>query len=408
MTSRLPSSSFELPPAKRRKATPLPVSLENDEFDDIDELGTSQTSLIRSAPTYPLPSRASSSKSLLSTSLLPHSLRRSGSREYKSVEKMMDSKAYRKNKDVTTHKISVSPHSISASQGIPVGDSITLGRRERPIYRGTARPTAVMRNSVSINRPLDGTEVVHLRSTPISVASSKPNQQPKGPVENRTRRPSSNFQNDFVSRSSRPRNSDTAVSSDELGDTGSHDYETVVRVPTSTQLGGTSMLHASHVVKKPIPDDISDRDDQGDIKPSKFIDSHHNTRDAKTTKRNHRRRSNGTTTLRITKVLMNGRLNEGKEMSVRLTDDAKYLDIYIGDTNQAHYDRQSRLSLKKLNSIEWAPECPKVHLESSMCLKYAGKSLFEFISELDAWKFVETLLGASTTRRHVQEKRTDR
>ena len=408
MTSRLASSSFELPPTKRRKATPLLVSLENDENDDIDELGTSQTPLTRSAPTYRKPSRASSSKSLLSMSVLTHSLSRSRSGEYKSVEKMMNSKAYRKNKDAKMHEISVSPNTISTSQGFPVGDPITLERRERPSYRGTARPAAAMRTAVSTNRPHNDMEIIHNRSTLISVASSKPNQQPKCPVEHRARRLSSNFQTSFVSGSGRPRISDTAISSDELADTGSHDYETVVRVPTTNQSGDTGMAHASHVVKKAIPDDISDPDDHGDIKPSKFVDSHHNTRDAKTTKRNPRRRSNGITTLRITKILMNGCLNDGREMSVGLTDDAKYLDIYIGDTNQGHYDPRSRLSLKKLHLIEWAPECSKVHLESSMCLKYPGKSLFEFISELDAWKFVETLLRASTTQRLVQQKRIER
>ena len=407
MKSRFSSASFELPPAKRRKATLLRDSLENDENDDIDELGTSQTTLLRSVPIYPVPSRVSSSRSLLSPSALPHSLRRSGSGEYKSVEKMMDSKAYRKNKDVTTHEPLVSPSSISASQGIPVGDSIILGRRQQPTYRGTARPAAVMQNSASIKRPFDDIEIIHNRSTPISAASSKPNQEPKGPGENRTRRPSFNIQDSFVPRSGRHRNSDTAISSDELADTGSHDYETVVRVPTTTQLGGTGMPHASHVVERAIPDDVSDPDDHGDIKPSKFVDSHHHNRDAKTTKRSHRRRSNGITTLGITKVLMNGCFKDRKEMSVGLTDGGKYLDIYVGDTNQAHFDRDLRLSMKKLQYVGWAPECPKIHLESSMCFNYSGKSFFEFTSERDAFKFVELLLRASTTRRHVQEKRTD-
>ena len=407
ISSRLASSSFELPPAKRRKAAPLPVSLERDENDDIDELGISQTTLMRSAPGYPTPTRVSSSKSLLSMSALPHNLTRSRSSEYKTLEKMMDSYAYRKNQDAMMHKISISPNSISASQGLPVGDPITLERRERPTYRGTARPATAMRNSVLINRNLDDTGVIHNRSTPISAVSSKPSQRPEGPVEHRARRPSSNFQNSFVSRSGRPRNSDTAISSDELADTGSHDYDTVVRVPTTTQSGGTGMPHASPVMKKAILDEISDPDDHGDIKPSKFVDSHPCIRHTETTKKDHRRRSNGFTALRITKVLMNGCLNDEAEMSVGLTD-AKYLDIYIGNTNQSPYRQSSRLSLKKLNKIEWAPECPMVHLESSKYLKYGGKSLFEFTSERDAWKFVDTLLRSPTTHGLVQGKKIDR
>ena len=383
LPSRVASASFEDSPAKRRKTGSNRKSLDPYEIYDLDELGGADRTVSRIVPISQISSRAPSSKDQRSGSALPHRLARGSSNEYKKVEGLMNSNSYIKHKSFVADDQSSSNlgHSMPSGTSLESPINITLEEaRERPKYRGTARLSGAISKQASSDMRRGYLETSHRRPFINGSAPTKPHASLMTGMEHRPGKMSPELRDSFVPMSRKPRTLDITTSSDELADPDDLEYGSVTRLPSANQVGATGRIRASPAKEATTPEDISDSEDRGNIKPTKFVDSHRKKVVMRTGKIGlDRERENDFSAFKVKTVIMNGLLeSEKNDPSIRFTDDRKCLDIFGGDTSQGLYDERLRVQLDKVHSIEWAQDCAKIRLNMARAFPGGEKSYFEF------------------------------